>query len=231
MYCHHESYDGSGYPRGLKGEQIPILSQVMTVADSFDAMTTNRVYKSKKSIKEALVELEHCAGKQFNADVVKASAIALKDVKILKNITQRPKTELEKERFAYFYKDQVTESYNRNYLEFILSNEQNEELGLSYAYSIDLFNFSQYNKNFSWVEGDALLHKIAKTLEKISGSEFVFRMYGDDFIILTKEEFPLADRAYKIDEILEGSMVSFTHKCIDLDDLGVRDLKRLEELI
>jgi len=59
---HHEHYDGSGYPKGLKDQQIPMLSQVMTAADAFDAMTTDRIYKGRKSVSIALEELQNLAG-------------------------------------------------------------------------------------------------------------------------------------------------------------------------
>ncbi len=231
VYTHHERCDGKGYPRGLKSEQIPKLSKIMMVSDSFDAMTTSRVYKSKKTIKEAFIELEKNSGKQFNKRVVDAAKVALMDVEVLENISQRPKSKLEKERFSYFYRDQVTKCYNRNYLEFILAYEDNENLNLIYAYSVDIFNFSQYNKKHSWQEGDKLLYNIAKVLEEISGSEYVFRIYGDDFIVLTQDTMPLADKAYKIDEVLEGTNVNFTHRCFDLKNLDIKSLERLEELL
>ncbi|WP_324170557.1 HD domain-containing phosphohydrolase [Sulfurimonas sp.] len=82
MREHHERYDGSGYPRGLKGNEIKPLSQIMIVADAFDAMTTNRVYKEKKSIKVALKELESLSAIQFHPDVVVAAVVALSKVKV-----------------------------------------------------------------------------------------------------------------------------------------------------
>ena len=63
---HHERYDGKGYPDGLKGEQIPLHARILTVVDSFDAMTTNRPYQRTKSVSEAVLELRRCAGSQFD---------------------------------------------------------------------------------------------------------------------------------------------------------------------
>lgn len=68
---HHERYDGTGYPLGLKGEAIPFMARIVAVADSFDAMTTDRPYKKAKSEREALEELERCAGSQFDPAIVK----------------------------------------------------------------------------------------------------------------------------------------------------------------
>ncbi|WP_404328350.1 HD-GYP domain-containing protein [Mesobacillus maritimus] len=68
MY-HHERYDGKGYPNGLKGEQIPFAARIMAVADSFDAMTSKRVYSQKMSIKDALLEIKNNKGTQFDPEI------------------------------------------------------------------------------------------------------------------------------------------------------------------
>lgn len=67
---HHESWDGRGYPDGLKGEDIPLGARIVTVADSFDAMTTNRSYRKALSIEEAISRLEAASGTQFDPWVV-----------------------------------------------------------------------------------------------------------------------------------------------------------------
>ncbi|HAW49704.1 TPA: hypothetical protein DCX16_01960 [bacterium] len=69
---HHERYDGYGYPDGLKDEEIPYLARILSVADSFDAMTSERPYKPKKSIHEAIIELQDNAGTQFDPETVDA---------------------------------------------------------------------------------------------------------------------------------------------------------------
>lgn len=68
---HHERYDGKGYPTGLEGEKIPLQARIMAVADSFDAMTSNRPYGIRKNVKEAVAELTRCSGTQFDPDIVK----------------------------------------------------------------------------------------------------------------------------------------------------------------
>lgn len=69
VQSHHERYDGEGYPNGLQGEQIPLVARIMTIADSFDAMTSTRVYKKQKQFKEAVLEIEKNKGKQFDPDI------------------------------------------------------------------------------------------------------------------------------------------------------------------
>ncbi|KAF0197529.1 MAG: diguanylate cyclase and metal dependent phosphohydrolase [Bacillota bacterium] len=67
---HHERWDGTGYPLKLIGEQIPLLSRIIALADAFDVMTTGRPYRQKDSQEEALAELRRCAGSQFDPHLV-----------------------------------------------------------------------------------------------------------------------------------------------------------------
>ena len=66
---HHERYDGKGYPKGLAGEEIPLIARIICVADSFDTMNSNRVYR-KKLTKECIIsEIEQNKGRQFDPAV------------------------------------------------------------------------------------------------------------------------------------------------------------------
>lgn len=70
ILSHHEKYDGTGYPRGLKGQGIPILSRIINIVDSFDVMTHKREYKETKSFDYAVDELKRCSGTQFDPMLV-----------------------------------------------------------------------------------------------------------------------------------------------------------------
>jgi diguanylate cyclase (GGDEF)-like protein len=71
ILSHHERWDGKGYPQGLQGTQIPLLSRILAVADAFDAMTQNRVYRAALSRKQALAEIMLNAGTQFDPDIAR----------------------------------------------------------------------------------------------------------------------------------------------------------------
>ncbi|HWO16449.1 MAG TPA: HD domain-containing phosphohydrolase, partial [Solirubrobacterales bacterium] len=70
----HEDYDGSGYPDGLVGEEIPIEARIVTCCDAFSAMTTTRSYRKAMPIEKAIAELHSCAGTQFDPEVARVLA-------------------------------------------------------------------------------------------------------------------------------------------------------------
>jgi HD-GYP domain-containing protein (c-di-GMP phosphodiesterase class II) len=75
---HHEKYDGSGYPNGVKAENISYLARILTVVDSFDAMTNQRPYQKTKTFEEAFAEIIKCKGTHFDPDIADDFIKALK---------------------------------------------------------------------------------------------------------------------------------------------------------
>ena len=69
---HHERWDGAGYPDGLRGEEIPLGARIIFVTDAYDAMTSDRIYRPRRSSDAALAELRRCAGTQFDPGIVAA---------------------------------------------------------------------------------------------------------------------------------------------------------------
>jgi HD-GYP domain-containing protein (c-di-GMP phosphodiesterase class II) len=69
-YCHHEAWDGGGYPRGLAGHDIPLVGRIVCIADAYDAMTTDRAYRKAMRHEAALHELERCSGSQFDPELI-----------------------------------------------------------------------------------------------------------------------------------------------------------------
>jgi HD-GYP domain-containing protein (c-di-GMP phosphodiesterase class II) len=76
ILAHHERLDGRGYPRGLKGEQIPLGARIIAVLDAYESMTLGRPYRQAMSHGDAMAELRRCAGSQFDPKVVEAFAQA-----------------------------------------------------------------------------------------------------------------------------------------------------------
>jgi HD-GYP domain-containing protein (c-di-GMP phosphodiesterase class II) len=80
VYYHHERFDGRGYPDGIKGDDIPIQARIISVADSFDAMTSNRAYRNAFPADEALREIERNKGTQFDPRVADAFVSCTQDI-------------------------------------------------------------------------------------------------------------------------------------------------------
>lgn len=85
---HHERIDGKGYPDGLKGENIPLPARIIAVADAFDAMTSDRQYRLRLSLEEAIDQLKTGAGTQFDQGVVETFLELIKQEDVIKNINQ-----------------------------------------------------------------------------------------------------------------------------------------------
>jgi putative nucleotidyltransferase with HDIG domain len=80
VYSHQERFDGSGYPRGLKSDQIPLGARIFAIADTFDAMTSDRPYRAAQSISAGRREIERHAGKQFDPEIVKVFLKVKEDI-------------------------------------------------------------------------------------------------------------------------------------------------------
>jgi HD-GYP domain-containing protein (c-di-GMP phosphodiesterase class II) len=89
---HHEALDGRGYPYGLQGDQIPLLARIIAVADTFDALTTNRPYQTAHTTEQALQIIQNLAGKRLDPDAVKAllAVYARGEIRIQRFTIKRP---------------------------------------------------------------------------------------------------------------------------------------------
>ncbi len=76
-FCHHESWDGNGYPQALMGENIPLIGRIVAIADSYDAMTSDRAYRKAMPHDTAISEIERCSGVQFDHRLVDVFLVAI----------------------------------------------------------------------------------------------------------------------------------------------------------
>ncbi len=225
---HHERYDGMGYPDRLKGKDIPPLSRIIVVADSFDAMTTNRIYKPRKGIPEALQELKELSGSQFDPEVVRVADKALKDVLVPEAITQLPQNQMEQRRFSYFFSDKITGLYNEDYLQIILRN--NRELHEYHClHSLHIKNLQHYNKLQGWEQGNILMQKFAIELQERHPDTLLFRAYAQYFVIIAKEHFDMDEEALLFDS-LKGSGVNIEMDHLDLEKNTAYYIHKMEKI-
>ena len=213
---HHERFDGMGYPSGLKGNKIPFFSQVIAVADAFDAMTTNRSYRKGLSKEAAMVILDEQRDKQFNSYIIDFALDVFQTVSLPTDTTQMPRDLLEEMRFSYYFKDQLTGYYNLNYLKFIFAHLDDCKSKLMRIDHLNCVNFSAYNKKFGWAKGDELLCAIAKAIEETYPQAIIMRVYSDNFFILHVDHFmPMS--CVKINAIFEENDLQMVCKHLDLD--------------
>lgn len=79
VLSHHERWDGRGYPHGLRGDEIPLAARVIAIADAYDAMVSDRPYRSPSTHEEALAEIRRCAGTQFDPGLARAFCRAARE--------------------------------------------------------------------------------------------------------------------------------------------------------
>ena len=230
VLSHHERYNGSGYPDGLKGEEIHPMSRIMAICDAFDAMTTNRIYRGHKTIDEAIDEIKSLSNIDFHENEVNYAAEVLSKVILDVSINQLPSSEFEERRFSFFYRDQVTDAYNSEYLNIVLNDNQK-----IYDYKclnvLLLHNFSNYNKKHGWSEGNKLLHKIADTLQTKYSDSSIFRLHGDDFAIINKKHIEINTKELENIATIKEFDITFENIHLHIENNNVNNLSDLEEYL
>ncbi len=222
MIYHHERYDGSGYPLGKAGGEIPILGHIMAVADSFDAMTTNRIYKPRKEVEESLRELSELSGKWYHPAVVNAALKVLSGITIDNSINQMGTSALEEERLSYFFKDRLTKLYNEDYFMMTMNGRSRHPMPQTLT-MISFVDFHHYNKQHGWEQGNRLITSFADYLLQTIPDRMIFRVWGDRFAI--------ADYEGDIDGLLSRSPLvgeGVETKVKKIDPIGVDLIQMME---
>jgi len=223
ILSHHERYDGSGYPNGLKGDQIPLLASILSFADSFDAMTSTRIYNKTRTKEQALALLQKDSGVLFDPRVADVAIEVLQKLKVKSShqVSQLPKTPIEKERFAYFFKDELTNLFNENYLDLLLKQNMQKHRCINLLL---LHKFSSYNDKNGWTKGNDLLIYISKFLIKNFKVEEMFRFHGSNFLLLNDQHIDLDLEVIQLQEELTKYNIDCELKHIDINDFENSDM-------
>lgn len=211
---HHERYDGKGYPDGLMGEQIPFIARIIAVADAYDAMTSNRVYRKHLSEEEVLSELEKGIGTQFdpaaaralirmiregrmdNHDLEAAEEPHVKETtQILSRVMEKQKEQITENMLI----DDLTGTYNRSSGEKLMRDALDEIKGGSLML-FDLDHFRKINDKTGFVRGDLFLRVTAKCIQNMGEDIIIARFGGDEFAVL----FPSLSKEEEIVQALEN---------------------------
>lgn len=225
---HHECFDGAGYPEGLKGDEIPLLSRIMAVADAFDAMTTNRIYKTRKSMGKAIEELALHSGTQFDPSVILVAEEAFLGLKNMVHIAQAPEANsLYEERFSYYFKDALTGVFSADYLNYFLQNNQETKM-FHCCYFVQINHMQSFNECYGWKVGDATLKEIAHRIKILFGTNMVFRLFGDDFIILHQSHITINEARIRERLTVGYELLEITLKHFDLSEKEMHNWSELE---
>ena len=217
---HHERYDGHGYPFGLSGEKIPYCARIIGIADAYDAMTSNRIYRRKLNRDNVIKEFEDGRGTQFDPqltdlflDMLRDGFDVTKERRSLnwdEDIVSESSALLSKalsEYAANRQQDSITDSltglYTRNYAEAQIGKLIGKAHPGAFM-TIDIDNFKHINDTYGHIVGDNILKMFANMLkENIREEDVVCRMGGDDFSVFLTDMTNRQDIAGKAQDILD----------------------------
>lgn len=199
-HYHHERWDGRGYPCGLKEEEIPIYARIIALADTYDAMRSDRVYRKHLSTDKIISEFERCKGSQFDPEIAEVFIMMLKSgyeldpelvrkkdsyssVEKIENPREINKIKMTQSVKLDTEQDSLTGLFNKSYLNLKVGNKiTNDRCGSLML--VDMDRFSHVNEKFGRLEGDHILKSVALSLKNyFSTEDIVSRMTGDQFAV------------------------------------------------
>ena len=191
---HHEHYDGTGYPDGLKGNEIPIQARIIALCDSYDAMNSKRIYRNALSFEQIKNEIKKNAGTQFDPEITNIF-LNLMDNGTLLNL-EHESIPVHENSIDKFISDVVStikdqeETKNYDYLtglpvrsvgqKYIASAMQKAEGCLVF---LDMDNLKKINDVYGHKAGDRALKSLGKLLLDIPSDKITCRMGGDEFLL------------------------------------------------
>lgn len=189
---HHEKYDGTGYPEKISGEDIPYIARIIAVADAFDAMTSNRVYRKRLDLDYVINELKRCSGSQFDPDIVKV-LIRMIEEKRLEPIAENQEEEIselskiwtrvmqkEEEKYKTAF-DELTGLLLRAYGEKKIVSLIKERPGA--LIFCDMDNLKTINDRFGHKSGDKALKILGSVIGEYGENGVACRVGGDEFLL------------------------------------------------
>ena len=215
---HHERYDGSGYPEGRSGQEIPLIARIIAIADAYDAMTSKREYKEIMSEEDVCKEIARNAGAQFDpyiASVVvrminegifeglkdKSAEVSVDNIivesnalmaKVMAGDLESSKAEAENDYLTQIWNRRIGERHITEYL----------GIGDGALMIIDLDNFKHVNDTYGHLSGDHVLKQVADILRVHGKSNYVCRMAGDEFLLFIRDAMTIEETKPLLDSIM-----------------------------
>ena len=212
---HHERYDGKGYPEGLKAESIPLIARIIALVDSYDAMTSNRVYRRRLSDEIVMQELEKGKGSQWDPDLVDIFLELMKEGALEKlwmheDELAEPIFDSNKIFGSVIGNESVLEAPT-DYLTGVISKRKGEREiaeGLRAAGGclmiLDLDHFKNINQTHGHLAGDYALKMTADVLREVCVKNIVCRTGGDEFLCFAESMNNREDAISLVNEILNA---------------------------
>ncbi len=242
---HHERYDGKGYPDGLLGNKIPYVARIIAVADAYDAMTTNRVYRKHLSKEIVLNELEHGKGIQFDPEICDVMIELIKNNKIkdvqahddenniddailiLSRVMEKNE-EISAKRADL---DELTGIYSRNCGERMLKELVSKKTGCLMIFDLDRFRL--LNEKLGFIKGDFFLKETVECIKNLKEDIVISRFGSDEFVTffagvvseedicaITNEFFDKIHKRIEQNQDLQGLSVSVGVAVRTMDEIS-----------
>lgn len=200
---HHERYDGTGYPHGLKGTEIPLVARILSVADAYQAMTNDRAYRKHLTMDCVVEEFQKERGKQFDPgivdiilDLISCGEQFIYDEErdsLLNNhgimtesarLLQKVMTEYTSEVRDEANKDTLTGLWNRKYTIGKVNELLKKHSNQGAVFMLDIDNFKGINDSYGHIFGDEILINISRVImEMVRQNDIGCRLGGDEFMI------------------------------------------------
>ncbi|MBI3764273.1 MAG: diguanylate cyclase, partial [Chloroflexi bacterium] len=204
--AHQERWDGAGYPQGRKGEAIPLGARIFAVADTFDAITSDRPYRAGRSYAVARAEIEAGRGTQFDPRFVDAfrqipedewSRLRAEAISTpiaagpLPLWAEPPAASPELEELHRLIADRLTGAHNRSYLEGFVARELQRSARYGHGISLvllDVDDFKAYNEAHGPAAGDEALRRLVRQLRRnVRSADVIARYAEDEFAVVLPE--------------------------------------------
>lgn len=228
---HHERYDGLGYPDGLKGKEIPIQARIVAVADSYDAMSSRRIYRNQLSKQQIIAEFQQNKGTQFDPEITDIFLQLLKDDQLhviedhlnLSKNGQLPEIELEMSQFISDVMTTLKNQEARDNIDFLTglpTRNQGEHIVAQILKRhsgclvfMDMDNLKMINDIYGHTAGDRVLKLLGSLLSEYTSECIACRLGGDEFLLF----IPEATKDKSI-ELVKDLLHKFNQqKCNDLE--------------
>ncbi len=215
---HHERYDGKGYPNGLKGDEIPLIARIIGLADAYDAMSSNRVYRRQLAREKVMEEISRCRGTQFDPEITDAfleylehdmpwqwqrniddhEMLAGAGNKLLQRIMTTQVSPGENSEW-----DEITMVYKRSAGEHYIAEQLKQSQSRGALLLVSVEKMHHINQQYGFRRGDYHLQTLAGILRVMSKETIICRFRGNEFLCYVPDKSGTEEIQRMVEKVLE----------------------------